>query len=387
MKHNVKKRLQIRFVLLSMAALLLLQGTIVFFSAYGNYRDMTKKADLIIEQIRGNPSVSVGYFSAAVHPGRSVIRIDRTQNLQISQENAVRLTKTVLGADKDRGYLEGYRYHLYRDDAGRIRVLFLSRTASIELYRNATVRLILFSVIGLSVMCVLLSLVSGLVVEPLVKNQRKQKEFITSAGHELKTPLAVMLADVQLLQSEVGDSPWIEDIETQIRRLSDMTESLVTLARAEEMRDSFARTPFSLSELAHEVILSYEALVKSGSKAFTCHIEEDVSYEGDEPSVRRLLTNLLDNAFKYCPDGGEIAVSLRKRWGHVYLSIINSAENVDAEQLSSYSDRFFRGKTAGKTRGFGLGLSIARAVAENHNGTLDISAPDDRHIQVSVTLR
>lgn len=387
MKRNVKQKLQLRFVLLSMTALLLLQGTIVFFSAYSNYRDMTKKADMILAQIRENPTSGVGYFSAAVHAGKSVIRIDRIQNLPVSQENAIRLAKSVLDSGSERGFFEGYRYQLYRDDGGAIRILFLSRAASIEMYRNATVNLIVFSLAGLAVMCILLSLASGLVVEPLVKNQKKQKEFITSASHELKTPLAVMLADVQLLETEVGDSPWIEDIQAQITRMTKMTESLVALSRAEEAKDSFVRTELSLSAMLRDVLRSYEAMVKSENKHLTYQIEDGISYEGDEPSLRQLISILLDNAFKYCPVNGEIEVSLRKKRNNICLSVTNSAENINREQLSSFSDRFFRGQNTDKIQGFGLGLSIAKTVVANHNGIFEISAPDDRCIRVTVTLR
>ena len=387
MKRNVKQKLQLRFVLLSMTALLLLQGTIVFFSAYSNYRDMTKKADMILAQIRENPTSGVGYFSAAVHAGKSVIRIDRIQNLPVSQENAIRLAKSVLDSGSERGFFEGYRYQLYRDDGGAIRILFLSRAASIEMYRNATVNLIVFSLAGLAAMCVLLSLASGLVVEPLVKNQKKQKEFITSASHELKTPLAVMLADVQLLETEVGDSPWIEDIQAQITRMTKMTESLVALSRAEEAKDSFVRTELSLSAMLRDVLRSYEAMVKSENKHLTYQIEDGISYEGDEPSLRQLISILLDNAFKYCSVNGEIEVSLRKKRNNICLSVTNSAENINREQLSSFSDRFFRGQNADKIQGFGLGLSIAKTVVANHNGIFEISAPDDRRIRVTVTLR
>ncbi len=386
MKNKMKRRLRIRFVLLSMAALLLLQGAVIFFSAYYSYKDMAKKADLIINQIRENPDISVGYFSVVVNPGKSVIKVEKRQNVPIRQEDAVRLTKAVLASDETSGFTEDYRYQVYKKD-GAIRILFLSRTASIEMYKSSTRALTLISLAGLAVMCVILILLSGWIVSPIVNNHQKQKRFITSASHELKTPLAVILADVQLLETEVGDNPWIDDIEAQILRLTKMTESLVALSHSEEQGVSVKRSPFSVTALALDVIGSYEGLSRTSRKEIKCDITPNVICAGDEGAVRQLLSILLDNAFKYCPENGEISVSLQKKHREVLLTVTNTAENISEEQISSFTDRFYRGKNAEQTKGFGLGLSIAKAIVENHKGTLTVISQDKNRISITATLR
>lgn len=386
MKNKLKRKLRIRFVLLAMTALIIMQGGIVFLSARSNYIDMAKKADLIISQLHIKQETGVAYFSVAVHPGKSVIRMDKSQNVTISQEDVARLVKIVLNEGEACGFVEGYRYQVHRNEDG-MRVLFLSRTASFEMYKDAVKALIYNSVIGLGIMCIFLVLASGWIVEPLIRNHKKQKEFITSASHELKTPLTVIMADAQILQMEIGENSWLEDIQEQIRYLTRMTESLVTLAKADEVPEKRVHTLFSVSELIEEILDSYEALSRKSNKKLVYDIGKDIMYSGEESAVHQLVAILLDNAFKYCPEGGEIKCVVQEKKQGVRMVVTNSAEGVSKEQISSFADRFFRGENASEVKGYGLGLSIAHAIVKNHKGTLEISMPEEEKVQVLVMLR
>lgn len=383
MRMTLKKKLQIRFVLLSMAALLLLQGGIVSFSVWHSYQDMVSKSDVILSQLRQNPSANFRYFSVKVHPGKGSVRIDTIQNVSVTPAQAGEYAKAVLHTDTDKGFIDGYRYHLYNSQEG-MRILFLSRHSSIEMHRSTAAGLIWISVCALAVMCVVLCFLSGLVVAPLVENHRKQKQFITAAGHQLKTPLTVIRTHGQLLQCEIGENEWLEGILAQTDLLTGMTNDLVTLAKAEEYDNPVKPELFSLANAVAEIADIYTAPAKRKNIRLECGIPEQLDYRGNEQELRQLLSILLDNACKYCPKGGQISLELSKELRGINLRISNTTQALNAAP-SAVTQRFFRGENAAGKEGFGLGLSIAQAIVHRHKGKLRIEAMDDRFC-VSVVL-
>ncbi len=217
-----------------------------------------------------------------------------------------------------------------------------------------------------------LIIVSGKVVQPIVKNCEKQKEFITSASHELKTPLTVILADTQLLESDIGENEWLTDIMKQTNRMTEMTHRLVYLSRTEEQDGNFVKIEFPVSDLAEEIAQSCRAVANNSGRECSVDVQERITYCGDEKAIRELMTALLDNAFKYGTPGGQVGVTLTAERHGVRFSVQNTVSGIGQEQTKKFTERFYRSDTSDKVKGFGIGLSIARAVAEGHKGKLNI---------------
>lgn len=386
-KRSLKRMLQIRFVALAALAAAMLLGAVVGTVLLRSYSQITKKADHLLEALSTDPdSPEIGdarYFTVYLSPRG--YRTDLSNTAAMREKTAVELGRQVLKSQKQRGFLDGYRFCVVREAEG-VSVLFLSRKLPLEAFRDTEKLLIVISLVGLGVAVGVLALLSGRIVTPLVRAGEQQKRFITSASHALKTPVAVILGDAQLLQMETPENEWLCDIEKQAKRLTEMTQSLVTLARCDEgvQQGSFLRFP--LSDLAEDVAASFQAVATARSIDFRVRLEKNLSCCGDEKALRELLTILLDNAFRYCPEGGTVSFMLEKKYRSTVITVQNTAENIRREELSHFTERFYRGSTAGSISGSGLGLAIAQSIAERHRGRLTVAAPTDREIAICVTL-
>ncbi|MBR4288171.1 MAG: HAMP domain-containing histidine kinase [Clostridia bacterium] len=383
MKLGMKTKLRVRFVLISALALLFLLGVIVSVSLYLNYRDLEERSDLILEQLKETPDLNVRYFSVKVHPAKGAIRPDVVQNVSVSPTEAARLAKIALESGTKKGFAEDFRFLLIRSDGG-IRIFFLSRTSVMETARNAAKNLIGISILSLMAAVAVLIPLSARVVAPLAENHRKQKEFITAASHQLKTPLTVISADAQLLSLEIGENEWVESILCQVERMTNMTNSLVALSKAEELNEKTEKAPFSISDAVTETAELYKALVEKKQTETEVSVAENVVFNGNEEDFCHLLTLILDNAFKYCPDGGKIRLALRKDIRGFRLTVENTTSPLGDETL--LAQRFYRGKNAEGKDGFGLGLAIASSLAARMGGKISVTLPKEDLFRAEITF-
>ncbi len=383
MKFSMKTKLRIRFVLISALALFFLLGVIVSVSLYLNHRDLEERSDLILEQLKETPSLNVRYFSVKVHPAKGAVRPDVVQNISVTPTEAARLAKIALESGKEKGFAEDFRFLSTRSDGG-IHIFFLSRTSVMETARNAAKNLIGISILSLIAAVAVLIPLSARVVAPLTENHRKQKEFITAASHQLKTPLTVIGADAQLLSLEIGENEWVESILCQVERMTNMTNSLVALSKAEELKEKTEKAPFSISDTVTETAELYKALVEKKQMETDVSVAENVIWNGNEEDFCHLLTLILDNAFKYCPDGGKIRLALKKDLRGFRLAIENTTRPPGDKTL--LPQRFYRGKNAEGKDGFGLGLAVAFSLAARMGGKLSVTLPEEDLFRAEITF-
>lgn len=247
----------------------------------------------------------------------------------------------------------------------------------------------LFVLIGsfLAILLIII-LISKKAVKPTAEAYEKQKQFVTDANHELKTPLTLILSNVDIVESEIGENEWLEDIRGEGERMGALINQLVTLSRMDEDGSNLSAADFDLSAVALDTVSEFEGLAAERSKALTADVEPDISYCGDEGLIRQLLAILLDNAVKYCDPGGDIVMTIRQKGRGAVITAENTYSDEDNVELDKLFDRFYRAdKARSFTGSFGVGLSIAKRIALKHKGSITAYKKDNSHIGFKVILK
>lgn len=274
-----------------------------------------------------------------------------------------------------------------RDQDGEL-LIFLDCEQKLLSFQNSLLTSLGTSLAGLSAVWVLLMLLAKEIVRPISESYQKQKQFITDAGHELKTPLTIISADTDVLEMQQGSNEWLSDIRIQTQRLSKLTHDLIFLAKMEEGHKAVRIQEFSISDLAEKSVQTFQTLAKVQQKNFTSRIQPGLTLRSDPSQIERLFSVLLDNALKYSQPGGKISVDLRLHRHAIRLEIVNTTDFIDREQLSRLFDRFYRAdpSRSSETGGHGIGLSIAKAVVLAHGGEINAETPDDNSLMVTALL-
>ena len=224
----------------------------------------------------------------------------------------------------------------------------------------------------------LVVLLSRRAIDPVVRSAEQQKQFITDASHELKTPITVIATSLKVLEMEVGQQKWIDKARAQTEKLTALVNSLVTLSRMDEETSPLKREPFPISDAVRETAESFTELAASGGHALTVDAAPGLTCCGDEYAVRQLVSILLDNAVKYAAPDSPIGLTLVKSRRGVTLTVSNRCEDAAHIDTSRLFDRFYRADPARSGgNGFGIGLSIARGIAEGHRGSIAAAVSGD----------
>ena len=328
------------------------------------------------------------YFSVILDADGNEVSTDTAKIAAVDSETALSYAQTLVSDSKTKGFYDSYRYLIYTDDEQQTHVLFLDCGRSLSSFSNFVIIELSVSGVGLVAVFFLIFLLSRRMVRPFIENYEKQRQFVTDAGHEIKTPLTVIEADADILEMDYGESEWISDIRHQTHRLTDLTNRLITLARMEEAQPKMQMIDFPLSDLVEETAHSFQSLALTQNKTFTCEIAPMISCNGDEKALRQLVEILLENALKYSTENGTISLTLSQQNRVAHLSVYNTTEHMERAQLAHLFDRFYRTDKSrnAQTGGYGLGLSIAKAVVTAHRGKITATTADEKSLTITVAL-
>ena len=323
------------------------------------------------------------YFSVTYKEGKDP-EVETGRIAAVNQTEALNYAEQVLQKGKQRGFAGDYRYLSTASD-GSTMILFLDRGRNLSTFFRFLMTSYGASLGGLLVVFALISFFSGRIIRPFVENYEKQRRFITDAGHELKTPLAIIEADTDVLEMDLGeDNEWLQDIKRQTQRLADLTRNLISLARMEEGGNHFTMIDFPVSEVVAEAADSYRGPALSQGKTFTLKVEPMLTLHGDESAVRQLTGILLDNALKYSGEQGSITLSLSRQGKNLHLLVSNTAEHISRESTRHLFERFYRADSSRNSGsgGYGIGLSIAQAIVSAHKGKITASTEDEQSLDI-----
>ena len=330
---------------------------------------------------------STRFFIVWIDNNNQIARVNIEKISSVTEEQAKDYAEEALKNNKERGWISKYRYKVSETEQGKS-VVFVSG----EINRATTFRLIylLFSVMvgSFLVILLLIILISKRVVKPVAESYEKQRQFVTDANHELKTPLTLILSNIDIVESEIGQNEWLADIRSEGQRMGGLINQLVVLSRMDEDTSNLTIAEIELSNMIADVVSEFEGLAKEKGKELNLKIDSMINYEGDEGLIRSLVAILLDNAIKYCDQGGQIDIRLSTKGRNIVLTVENPYKNVENIELGRLFDRFYKAdKARTYTGSFGIGLSIAKGIAKKHKGDIVAYQKDSTHIGFKVTLK
>ncbi len=325
------------------------------------------------------------YFTVKFDKTNDTVFADTKQIASVSEEEAKIYAIEALRVGNARGWCDDYRYKIY-DTENDTSIVFVSGIAAKENNRNFMLGTLSVFALCSVVIIVLIIFISKRAIKPVAESYEKQKQFITNANHELKTPLTLIRTNIDILESETGPNEWLSDIRDETLLMSELVNRLVSLARMDEDGTKCEMKEFSISDAVADTVSSFAPSIESNGKHLTVNIASQSSYVGDEAGIRQVVSILMDNALKYCDNSGEIKVSLTGN-RHPTLCVENSYAAVGNVELNRLFDRFYR---ADKARtygtGFGIGLSMAKAIVEKHHGSISVYNIENNKIGFRVKL-
>lgn len=315
------------------------------------------------------------------------VRINTEHISSVDTDEAFEYASRIYGTEPGFGYYNNYRYYYLRQGEKSLFV-FLDFQKEIDAaYTLASISLFV-SIITFILILIPVYWLSKWAMRPVAQSIEKQKQFITDAGHELKTPLAIISADAEVLELCEGENEWLTSIKNQTVRMNELVKNLVKLSKLDEMNKDNNPAAFNISEAVLDTASGFETTAKMYSREFELKIVPDIMYYGDEVEIRQLVSILCDNAVKYTNEGGTIKLSLYKSGKNIVLDMYNTCEFVDPSTVSRLFDRFYRADSSRsrETGGYGIGLSIAQAIVDGHNGKIRVVTEGTSAITFKVIL-
>ena len=413
---NMIKKTQYKFIAITLVAIFLVLALIQGILNLSIYAVVVMNAQERIDQIRDSrgfvfsggysseifddrPAMNMpGGFDGAGKVSYMYVRINNmnenappfiTTNMSdtYSADNIYYIANHLIESEIDKGFYLDMMYEITRDDLNTVVVLI---DLSNELNFLVSLMRISLIIIGSSLLFVFLFsyYLSRWAIKPVKTAIENQQRFISDASHELKTPLTVISANAEVLESEIGESRWLSNIKSQTQIMSDLVFDLLDLAKMDETHEEMVFSEFDLSSVVLSKALEFECTAFESGKTFEQNITENVRYKGNEESIKHLVTILIDNAIKHSDENGIIRVTLNVTGNKRIFQVYNTGNGIKNSEKDKIFNRFYRSDESRSkvTGGYGLGLSIAKAIVDAHKGTISVDGEENKWISFTVVL-
>ena len=328
------------------------------------------------------------YYVAYLDGSRTLIEADFSHIALSNTESIGSQIAEIASLKKTKGYISNYRFGKFDTDDG-IMIIGVDCSKNMQTINMLTLITLVTILFCIVIVLMLLLVFSGRVLRPFEENRDKQRRFITDAGHELKTPIAIIRSNTEVMEMIDGENKWLANIKQQTDRMGKLVKDLIELSKMDEQTLSEKeKQRIILSEIVFNSVESFCVPAEAKGIALTADIAPNVAVMGDFEDIVRVTGILLDNAVKYTDDRKKIDVTLSAKSKKVYLRVSNTCKGLDPGSVGKFFDRFYRSDESrnSNTGGYGIGLSMAQMIMQNHKGRLSVSYSDDEIITFTAEL-
>ncbi|MCH4178841.1 MAG: HAMP domain-containing histidine kinase [Megasphaera sp.] len=330
-------------------------------------------------------SYQIRYFSVLVNSEGYAKQINIKNIAAFSEQEAIQYARTTVTEGKPQGFFKknkaSYGYMITKNDDGTYLIVIMDCTRDVAAITDFMRDSAWFGLICIILYILILAALCNIAIKPFIHNMENQKRFITNAGHELKTPIAIISANAETIEMINGKSQWTESILKQVRRLNNLIMDLITLSKmGERTQADLNMVQVDVSGTVQAVVDSFQPMVKDESKTLTSQVQTGIHWLSDSKCLYELVNILVDNAVKYCDDAGTIAVTLKagkKNKGAVITVANNYADGKNVD-YSRFFERFYRGDESHNSQksGYGIGLSMAEELTQLLKGKISVNFKD-----------
>lgn len=381
------KKLRKRIFWLIMVSLSIVVLGIILLFAILNYRNTINTATLMMDRfINGEmkknindkpenenmtPKVDMdGLYYIQIEDSKVIENLDVSQDKTI-EEYAIKVSK----GNQESGIIGNYIYKIRKTKGNTINVTLMENEETILHLKKIIIVSIIISFLSLILIYLIAKKVSGFIVKPVAETFEKQKQFISDASHELKTPLAVIEANADVLENEVGSNKWMKYIQNEIQSMNKLINELLLLAKIENIDNLQDFKHFNVSKETEIIVSMFESMAYERNVKLISNIQENITMNGNKEDLEHILSTLIDNAIKHTESQKEVVVDLSKEKNEIIMQVKNRGEAIPEEEKEKIFERFYRiDKSRNRNeKRYGLGLSIAKSTAEKYKGNIEVS--------------
>ncbi len=386
----IKKLKQRIFLLIMVSLSVIILGIIVLFSVlnYNNTINTTnfmmdrfigeepkRNPDIRTEDYKIKPNIDIDGVYNVLIENSIIVQSEDTQNDKILNEYALKIAKK----NTEKGIIGKYVYKVRRINPNTIKITLVENEDAISHIKIIFILAIIISIASLIAIYELAKKLSKMIVKPVEETFEKQKQFISDASHELKTPLAVIEANADVLENEIGTNKWINYIQNEVDSMNNLINELLLLAKIENIDNVKEYKQLNLSKEVEIILSMFESMAYEKQVNITSNIAPNIMINGNKEDIEHIVSTLTDNAIKHTKAKKEVQIILKKEKNDIILEVKNMGEKIPEEEREKIFERFYRiDKSRNREeKRYGLGLSIAKSTIEKYKGKIEVFYKDN----------
>lgn len=373
--------------IITIALSIIVVGIILLFTIL-NYRNTINTATIMMDRftnrdikknVDGNKKIEVdkptieGVYYVQIEDSHVISNSNIVQDKTI-EEYALKVSKK----HNESGIIGNYIYKVRRIKENQTNVMLIENEEAISHSQKIIITAIIISGVSLIIIYIIAKKISKFIVQPVEETFEKQKQFISDASHELKTPLAVIEANADVLEGEVGKNKWVDYIQNEIQSMDKLINELLLLTKIENVDNIQERKIFDVSKETEMTISMFESMAYERNVKLSSKIQENIMINGNKEDIEHILSTLIDNAIKHTESGNEVIVELSKEKNELIIQVKNEGKEIPEKKREKIFERFYRiDKSRNRNeKRYGLGLAIAKATVKKYNGNIKVLYKD-----------